>query len=140
MERSTAVQDAYARLCDAYAAADPAVIEELLAPDGCRVIGTDPAEWWGPDPGEVMDIHRRQFAELGSLAITPGDPECFSQGDVGWVADRPTLRLPDGRELRFRFTGVLSQRSNTWRFLQMHLSIGVPNQEAVGRELTTEVG
>ena len=52
------------------------------------------------------------------------------------MADKITVRLPDGTEVPFRFTGVL-RNEDGWKFVQVPFSLGVPNEEAVGEELPT---
>ncbi len=73
----------------------------------------------------------------GSVPLTPGDPEAYVEGSVGWVADQATLTLPDGGELRLRFTGVLHREDGECRFVQSHGSLGVANEDSFGEELPT---
>jgi hypothetical protein len=48
-------------------------------------------------------------------------------------ACRAELRLPDGGELPFRITCVLHREEGEWKFVQSHASIGVANEQTVGR-------
>ena len=45
----------------------------------------------------------------------PGDPQAYSEGDVGWVADRPKFRLPDGTELPVRMSIVFAKEDGQWK-------------------------
>lgn len=93
----------------------------------------------GPDRGAVVRVFKAQIEEMGgALALSPVRPEGFSDGDVGWLADQPTLRMADGSELAFWITAVLVRDAGAWRFQQVHFSLGVANEQVVGRELTTE--
>ncbi len=102
------------------------------------VIGTDPREWWvGYD--KIVEVYRAQFEEMGAgsgLQFLPGDTKAYSEGDVGWVADQPTVRLPDGHEVPMRVTAVFRREDGEWKVVQLHGSVGVANEEAVGSELT----
>jgi hypothetical protein len=50
--------------------------------------------------------------------------------------DQPKFRLPDGKEIQARFTTVFHREHGEWRIVQHHVSIGVPNEEAIGKALT----
>jgi hypothetical protein len=61
-------------------------------------IGTDPAEWWD----SFASFHhalQAQAEELAGVQVNPGDLRAYPEGTVGWAADRPTFRLPNGLEL-----------------------------------------
>ena len=51
-------------------------------------------------------------------------------------ADRPKFRLPDGTEIPLRMTFVFVREEGEWKVAQQHISIGVPNEQIVGQELT----
>jgi ketosteroid isomerase-like protein len=117
---------------------DPEAIEKLVSSKEVRVIGTDPAEYWGPDRADVVKRLQVQVQELaGQVVVKASDPEGYAEGTVGWVADQPVLRLPDGSEMQTRLTAVLSDEDGRWRFVQIHYSMGVSNEEALGQELST---
>ena len=67
----------------------------------------------------------------------PGDPQCYQEGSVGWCADQARIVLPDGTEQRIRLTAVFHQEGGDWKMVQSHASLGVPNAEAIGTDLTT---
>ena len=122
---------------DAWSNGDGPGLDRLLSKRAIRVIGSDPEEYWGPDPGEVAKKVGEQVAAMdGQIKFTLSAPDCDQEGDVGWVADKITVRLPDGTEVPFRFTGVL-RNEDGWKFVQVHLSLGVSNEEAIGEELPT---
>jgi ketosteroid isomerase-like protein len=102
---------------------------------GVLMIGTDPEEWWQGHEAVLEAFGAETEAMGGGLALVGGDPVAYVEGDVGWVADRPAFRLPDGGEVPTRLTGVLRREDGGWRWVQAHFSIGVANEEAFGREL-----
>ena len=62
----------------------------------------------------------------------------FIEGTVGWVGDRATIQLPNGHILPIRVTSVFHQEDGVWKIVQHHVSIGVPNPEAIGKEFTVK--
>jgi ketosteroid isomerase-like protein len=136
MEQSAEVKEAILRFYEGLSSGDTAAIGRLFSRrEGVLNIGTDPEEWWtGHD--NIVRVFEAQVAEMGgSFPIEAGDPQAYAAGDVGWVADRPKLKLPDG-EMLFRLTAVLRREEGDWRIVLNHVSFGVKNEEALGQELT----
>lgn len=73
----------------------------------------------------------------GSIPIYARDIQAFREGSVGWVVDRPTFRFADGSEAPARVSVVVHQEDGQWKIVHLHLSLGVPNEEALGQELPT---
>lgn len=104
--------------------------------DGVLAIGSDPEEWWaGYDT--ITRVFKAQMQEMGGFVLADADPQAFSEGSVGWVADYPKMRLPDGTEIPFRITAVYQKENGAWKMVQWHGSIGMPNEEMIGQDLTT---
>lgn len=122
---------------DRWSAGDGAFLDDLLTKQRDVVfVGTDPEEWWqGRD--NVYKIWSTQFKEMGGITITSGRLSAYAKGDVGWAVDNPTLRMPNGTQASLRMTCVFERESGDWRLVHAHASIGVPNEEAIGQELTT---
>lgn len=138
MERSSEVEEVLRALTAAMSAGDGAGVEKLLSKQALRMVGSDPAEYWGPDAADVTAKLLAQVEAMGGhIGFDTGAPEGYAEGDVGWVADRLTLRLPDGNAMPLRYTGVLHREDGSWKFVQAHLSLGVSNEEAIGEELPT---
>jgi hypothetical protein len=100
-------------------------------------IGTDPREWWAGSEA-FRAAWNTQLPEMhaAGLRFEPGDIQAFSEGSIGWFADQPTLKMPDGGEVPMRLSGVCRQEDGAWKMVQFHLSIGMLNEEALGEELT----
>ena len=101
------------------------------------IAGSDPAEWFTGSSG--VDVFFAQVMELPVVRIEPGDIQSFSCGTVGWVADQPILRFPDGEEDGKRVTAVLTIEKGHWRVIQWHAATPVTNEESIGRTLTTSI-
>jgi ketosteroid isomerase-like protein len=135
MQKSVEIAQALRAYLEAIAAGDVAAVEAMMSEE-VLLIGTDPDEWWqGGD--EARRVFRTQLAEMGgAMPIVVNDPQGYVDGDVGWAADRPLIRLPDG-DHPFRVTITFRREDDGWKVVQSHASIGVPNQETLGRELST---
>jgi hypothetical protein len=137
MNPSDDLKNAILRFYESFTAGDVNIIEPILSRESSSLsIGTDPNEWWtGYDT--IARVFKAQFQEMGGVQMKAGDVKAFVEGTVGWVADRPIMRLPNGQEVMFRVTAVFHQEDGVWKMVQSHASVGVSNEEAIGKELTT---
>ena len=136
MEPSNELKELVLRTYAAMGNGDTSFYDHHLShQEGVLIIGSDPNEWWtGYDT--ITQVFKAQMREMGGVSCLPGDPQAYRMGDVGWVADRPRFRLPDGIELPVRMSIVFVQEDGAWKVAQQHISIGVPNEQIVGQELT----
>jgi hypothetical protein len=136
MQPSAELKELVLRIYKATASGDATFYERRLSrQEGVLIIGSDPNEWWaGYDT--ITQVFKAQMREVGGVSCLPGDPQAYSMGDVGWVADRPKFRLPDGGEFPFRMSIIFVREDGEWKVAHQHVSIGVPNQQLVGQELT----
>jgi SnoaL-like domain len=109
---------------------------EAAALDDVLVIGTDPEEWWSGRDRVVAAFRGQAEAMGGGFPVQAGDPVAYSHGNVGWIADRPTMAGPDG-SIASRLTIVTVREGSDWKIAQMHFSVGVANEEMLGQELPT---
>jgi hypothetical protein len=137
MESSPELADLTLRLYEALTRGDMAFIEgHISRQDGVIAIGTDPKEWWSGHAAFLPAL-RAQLQEMGgSFPIAPGQPRAYRHGAVGWVADQPLFQFPDGSTMPSRLTLVCQQEDGAWKVVQWHVSVGVANEELLGRELT----
>ena len=111
--------------------------EDIFADDdGVLAIGSDPEEWWVGNE-RIAGVFRAQGEALRGSRVENSDPVAYAAGDVGWVADRPTMVMPDGTPVSFRITATAVRTRGKWRFVQWHGSVPVPNEEVVGSDLPT---
>lgn len=122
MERSAEVEAFAEVMYELMRAGDPDGTAALIADEGALFVGTDAAEWW--DSSEVSKrAFREQMEASGGFDIrSSGDLVGFVDGDVGWVADRPVMRIGDN-EVTMRMTTVLLRTAGGWRVVQGHLSV-----------------
>ena len=137
MERSKAIETLVSKVYEAIKRGDAGAVASLIATgSSSRMIGTDPDEWWS-GAETVNAALRAQLDDMGGIDLVGGEPEGYSVGTVGWFADRPAFRLADGNQVPVRLTGVVVLEDGSWKLIQAHVSVGVPNEEVVGRELPT---
>lgn len=137
-EENPEIKAVVKRLFEALDNGDWQTMSNLLARDpGLRYIGTDFEEWWqGSDIASVLGHHLSDAPEY-DLRIRAEDVEGYSTGGVGWGAARAHLRFGDREAVDVRHTAVFVLEAGYWRIVQLHNSIGRPNMEVVGVELTT---
>jgi ketosteroid isomerase-like protein len=135
MDRSDEVEALVLACYESWRTGDIAAFQSMLANDETvLMIGTDPEEWWS-GPNAVIEALRGLVPQTADLELLPGHPQAFESGDVAWFSDRAAWRLPDRTEVPFRMTGVVIREGGGWKMLQTHLSIGVANEDVIGREL-----
>jgi class 3 adenylate cyclase len=118
--------------------ADEAAVHEMVSPaPHALLVGSDPDEW--VTGGDVASIMATQTREMAGVTITHGEPTAYCDGNVGWIADRPHIFLPNGVDVSARLTAVLSIEHGHWRIVQWHLSLAQPNPDALGYDLTTSI-
>lgn len=94
-----------------------------------RVIGTAPGESLAGE--EAFSTFRKEAAAAdGTLSAEVSDVEAFSDGDVGWGSAQVTFRTATGMVARARSTMVFRNDGDTWRLVQLHTSVPVPDEAA----------
>ncbi len=132
MERSPELEDLTRKLYEAVSSADAAFFERYLSRgESCVVIGTAPNEWWEAYAA-ALDPIRKQMTSVGdAVDLVAGNVRAYREGEVGWVADQPTLKLGSVAAL-CRHTSVFVREEGEWRVVQHHFSIGVSNDDVFG--------
>lgn len=133
MKRCPEIEELTRQLYHAVSSAQLTFFEERVSrADGIVFTGTEAQEWW-EDRRSLMDAMRAQMSAAGpgTLTLMAGDVRAYSEGDVAWVADRPTIDL-GGMVVACRHTSVFVREAGEWRIVQHHFSIGVPNEVAFG--------
>lgn len=137
MEANLELAEAVRRTYAVFNTGDASGIENLVSGEqGILGIGTDPREWWMD--GAFIEAFHAQAPEMhkAGLKFNAGDIQALSEGSVGWIADQPTLTMPDGSAVQMRLTGAFRRESDQWKMVQFHLSIGATNDEALVEDLT----
>jgi ketosteroid isomerase-like protein len=125
------------RFYDGFAAGDISEWTGALTDDAVG-IGTDAAEFWTSSE-EIVRIGTAQVRDMtaSGVKVSRGDAKVFADGDAGWAVDRPTITVPGTGPLEARLTLVATDGAGDVRLRHFHLSVGEPNPELLGQELTT---
>ena len=113
---------------EALVSRDAETLIALMLPASHYVkIGTD-AEEVVAGGAEIAAYYRNHVASTEDFSITFMDLDVQERGDVAWFYTRQTWRLrwqgiPE--EFVMRMTGVLEKTGESWKFAQIHASIGV---------------
>ena len=89
----------------------------------------------GSDPNEVLEGEeafehmKQEMKEMGGIKFLPGEIKAYEEGSVGWGIARPTLTLPNGKQVLMRWSAVFHQEDGEWKLVQFHASVGVPNEQ-----------
>lgn len=133
MERSAELESAVAGFYEGLQAGDVDWLDRSLH-DAATWIGTDPHEWW-IGKAEVLRACREQSEALGGgIPVELGETEGFAAGDCGWFAGRISF-LIEGETIPARHSGTLVREGGEWRLAQLHWSLGVANEWAIGGDL-----
>ena len=130
MERSTELEELIGAWFAAATKGDSSLVSAHVSTgDGTRLIGSDPAESLRGGLA-VRDFLIGEVEGAGGRAtFDPTDTEAFCEGTVGWATTNITITMSDGRRVSPRWSAVFHREHGTWKFVQTHASIGVPNAE-----------
>ena len=114
---------------DALVARDAEILIAMMLPAAHYVkIGTDADEIvQGPD--EIAAYYRNHVASTEDFSITFIDLDVQERENVAWFYTRQVWKLKwqgTAEEFVMRMTGVLEKIDESWKFAQIHASIGVP--------------
>jgi SnoaL-like domain len=125
VERCTAVERLLVRFYDALRDPQQDAVAGLFVSDAETLfVGTDPAEWFTGAESIVSELST-MLSDTGGIDLIQTDPRAHQQGPTAWVADQPLFLLPDGAQIPVRVTATACVIDEEWRFVQMHLSLGI---------------
>ncbi|MGH2374440.1 MAG: nuclear transport factor 2 family protein [bacterium] len=100
---------------------------------GVRLIGTDPTEWL--NGAKVAEFLKEEAKAMGGVVkVALGETEAYREGSIGWGVARPTLTLPNGKRVLPRWSAVFHQEDGEWKLVQLHASVGIPNEQLLEME------
>ena len=102
--------------------------------DDVLLIGSDPTEWvegYEKVIGFMNDLAERG-APGGATRLPPETVRAFREGNIGWSRSDMRWQLKDGTEIPGRATTVCRKEGGVWKILQVHVSIGIPDEEVFG--------
>lgn len=97
--------------------------------EGVVIISNDPNEWF--DDRSSIDAYIKAGGS-SHLDIEVQNIAAYSEGSVGWTADRVTVKLPNGVDIPVRHTRIFHKEHGAWKMVHLHVSIAVP-KESIGK-------
>ena len=114
---------------DALIARDAETLIAMMLPASHYVkIGTD-ADEVVEGSAEIAAYYQDHVASTEDFSITFINLDVQERGDVAWFYTRQIWHLKwqgTPEEFVMRMTGVLEKINESWKFVQIHASIGVP--------------
>ena len=131
MQPSAEVRDALLRFYEVFSTQDLQSGAQMIAQQAEGVLAIGTAGEWLEGREQWIAATEALMHEMEGFRMEAGEePHGYEEGSMGWVADRPRVVLPDGI-ISTRLTGVARQEEGEWRFVHLHLSVGVPDEEVV---------
>jgi SnoaL-like domain len=132
MEESAAVRDGLLAFYQRFSSGDPEAFAAGIADvPGVSVIGTAPGEGH-TERGDWISTYETMMAgEMKGTRLEGTDPRGFAEGSLGFATDDAAFVLPEGSRLPARLTAVLREGERGWQVVHLHVSVGVPDEDAV---------
>ncbi|MBM3947792.1 MAG: nuclear transport factor 2 family protein [SAR202 cluster bacterium] len=92
------------------------------------LVGTDPEEWIRGKAAAKFLMNEAR-ASGGKVKVSVGKVEAYMEGSVGWGIANPTITLPNGKKFQPRWSAVFHKERGKWKIIQIHASVGVPNEQ-----------
>lgn len=128
MQASPEIRDIITAWFSAVAAGEPAWVDRYLSQQ-VLLVGTDPNEWSDFQQASTMLKGEAQGLGAMQLKVSIGRAEGFQEGSVGWGIAHPTITFPNGKSFSPRWSAVFHQEDGQWKAVQIHASLGVPNDD-----------
>jgi hypothetical protein len=109
---------------------------ELARVERVSVIGTGPGDGHENRDDWIATYGQMMRGEMAGTRLEGRDPRAYEDGPLGWAVDEPRFVFPDGSRLPTRLTAVLHHEHGDWKVIHLHLSVGVPDEQAM--QLTAE--
>jgi class 3 adenylate cyclase len=136
MERSPEIEAFIRRYWRAFVEHDlPAMANMTADSQDFRMVLTADDEWF-KGSRQVEETFARRAGDIGVVGVEFDRLEAFQHGDSGWWAAAIVVSRTTGEDVAFRNTGAVIIDAGNWRVTQVHTSIGVPNSESYGYEIS----
>jgi adenylate cyclase len=142
MEPAPELVTFFNKFIDLWAALDiEQALDGVSRQPGVLLVGTDPEEWWGDygSASAVMKVQWQEFKSMGGFRFDVERISAAKEGTVGWIAARGKIAIGSRTPLPMTCTVVAHEEGTHWRMVQFHTAIDSPNQQTVGRLMTTSV-
>jgi SnoaL-like domain len=126
MKRSPQIEGLVRELVQALERGDMAYIERATSREpGVIAIGSDASEY-SRGYEQIIELMRESTPQEIKIHSSIAEVRGYEHGDVGWADGLGTFER-DGESVEVRVTAVFLREKGDWRTVQLHASIGVPN-------------
>lgn len=143
MESSSAVKDAYVQFLAALGGGNADAFLARMSRQPETLFFGSAAEEWMAGPIAIAEFARRMVPMLHGAGMTfeAGDATALSEGPIGWVSDRMTIRAASGKGQEARVTAVFRQEDGQWKAVLYGHSLAVPDDQVeIFREVMEQAG
>ena len=135
---SPEIESVMRRVWSAWHESDMAVISNLFVDSPSFLgIGSDSEEWW-LGSADFLRVRQMQFEEMPDYDIDIHEVLAYEDGGFGWAGLLMTMKTAVMTS-KLRTTAVLRLEGGTWRIVQWHNSLPIPNEQMFGVGLTTSL-
>lgn len=93
------------------------------------LIGSDPSEDLRGGQAVIDFLQGEVDGAAGNVSFTPADVVAYEDGALGWATARLTITIPDGGQVKPRWSAVFTREAGRWQLVHLHASIGVTNEQ-----------
>lgn len=125
------VKDALKHFAKAYSAKDVTAVLDLYDGDAGTVVIGSGFDEWNVGIRQIRRQFERDASQAETLKLRVGSPKVQATKDVAWLAVRLVAEVGAGGQtitMAGRFTATLRRRGKTWKFVQTHFSVPLPQQ------------
>lgn len=110
------------KLYEAMGSGKPEEVETLYTlGEQVAFMGTAANEFWTDSVVHNADVRPR--LSKGGLKLTSAELVAYEQGNLGWVVDRPEVRMPNGFAFKMRVTLLWRKEAGNWKIYHSHASV-----------------
>jgi hypothetical protein len=129
MEQSIALQNLFKRYFESLpnGSVTSFVENNFSQLEGVLAIATSQNSWW-EGYNTIVSAAKSEEEPLMSCKIIDLDISASCEGTVGWAVSRCVLKMPNEPELPIRATAVFHLENGSWKFIQLHQSVGLSGE------------
>ena len=135
IEKSPELEAVTRRLWTLYGSGSAKATANLISahPDVRFILSADDA--WIAGSDGILDVIGERSSRMDIERVEMDRLEAFEVGEFGWAAGAVTVFFASGESSSFRSTITYLLEEGVWRAVQVHTSVGVPDEETFGYEL-----
>ncbi len=137
IEKSPELEAVLRRMWRIYVSGSVEALSNVVSshPDVRVIFSAD--DYWVTGSDRVVPLLAERSSRMNVERIEIDRIEAFEVDDFGWAACAVTVFFSSGESSSFRNTATFVIEDGVWKAVQLHTSVGVPEEETFGYELAT---